>query len=126
LSEADRTGTPSFGPWHPLDAEHVSGAAPDAPGAVQLRRADGGLIAYPRGKSGMVFYFYAARSVREALLRVFRDELEEAGARGEGPLLFRVCPGGDEARALLERLFEAFVDDFGRPPALHPDDDDAG
>lgn len=123
MTARDETA-PSFGAWHPLDDEHVRMAAPDAPGAVQLRRADGTLLVYPRGKSAMVFYFYAARSVREALRRLFRDELEQAGARGEGPLVFRVCPGDDEARALLERLFDAFVDEFGRAPALHPDDDD--
>jgi hypothetical protein len=124
MSANDPTDALSFGAWHPLDDEHVRAHAPDAPGAVQLRRADGALVQYPRGKSAMVFYFYAARSVREALRRLFRDELDEAGARGEGPLVFRFCPGGDEARALLERQFDAFVNDFGRAPALHPDDDE--
>ena len=114
----------AFGEWHALDDEHVLRDAPDAPGAVQLKRADGALVQYPRGKSAMVFYFYAARSVREALRRLFRDELDEPGARGEGALVFRVCEGGDAARALLERLFDTFVDDFGRAPILHPDDDD--
>ena len=124
MSANDEASAPSFGAWHPLDDVHVRDAAPDAPGAVQLKRADGTLVVYPRGKSAMVFYFYAARSVREALRRLFRDELDESGARGEGPLVFRVCPGGDDARALLERLFDTFVDDFGRAPALHPDDED--
>ena len=91
---------------------------------MQLRRADGSLVAYPRGKSAMVFYFYAARSVREALRRVFADELAEPGARGEGPLVFRVCAGGDETRRWLESLYDDFVERFGRAPALHADDDD--
>jgi hypothetical protein len=114
----------SFGVWIPLDDEHLRRDAPDVPGAVQLRRADASLVQYPRGRSAMVFYFYAARSVREALRRLFRDELDEPGARGEGPLVFRFVVGGDDARALLERHFDAFVDEFGRAPALHADDDD--
>ena len=100
------------------------GACPDAPGAVQLGRADRSLVDYPRGKSAMVFYFYAARSMREATRRLFDDELQEPGARGEGPLVFRVCPGGDDARRWLESLYEDFDERFGRPPILHPDDSD--
>ncbi|MBM4280569.1 MAG: hypothetical protein FJ137_07345 [Deltaproteobacteria bacterium] len=115
---------PAFGPWWPLSDEAVRREAPDAPGAVQLRRADGKPVVYPRGRSAMVFYLYAARSTREALLRLFRDELLEPGARGEGPLVFRVRAGGDDARASIEQLFGSFVAEFGRAPILHPDDDD--
>jgi hypothetical protein len=114
-----------FGPWQPLDDAHVLGMA-DVAGAVQLGRADRSLVDYPRGKSAMVFYFYAARSMREALRRLFADELADPGARGEGPLVFRVCAGGDDARAWLEALFDDFVERFGRAPSLHPDDDDDG
>jgi hypothetical protein len=112
-----------FGPWSPLDDAHLEEAA-DAPGAVQLGRADRRLVAYPTGRSAMVFYFYAARSMREATRRLFADELAEPGARGEGPLVWRACPGGDDVRAHLERLFDEFVARFGRAPILHPDDDD--
>jgi len=112
-----------FGPWLPLDDTHVLGLE-DVAGAVQLGRADRSLVDYPRGKSAMVFYFYAARSMREALRRMFADELAEPGARGEGPLVFRVCAGGEPTRAWLEGLFDDFVERFGRAPSLHPDDDD--
>jgi hypothetical protein len=112
-----------FGPWLPLDDAQVA-TLPDVPGAVQLGRADRSLVDYPRGKSAMVFYFYAARSMREAVRRLFADELREPGARGEGPLVVRVCAGGDDTRAWLEGLFEDFVERFGRAPILHPDDDD--
>ena len=112
-----------FGDWSPLTPDGLAQAA-DAPGAVQLCRADKSLIDYPKGKSTMVFYFYAARSMREALRRLFADELDEPGARGEGALLFRTCAGGDDAKQWLEGLYDEFVARFGRAPALHPDDDD--
>jgi hypothetical protein len=111
-----------FGDWQPL-TRGVVDVALDAPAAVQVARADRQLVAYPSGKSAMVFYFYAARSAREALRRLFDDELLEPGARGEGPLVFRLCPGGDAAKAWLQELFERFCNDFGRAPILHPDDD---
>ncbi len=115
----------AFGAFYDLDAATVD-TAPDAPGAVQIGRADRQLVQYPTGKSAMVFYFYAARSVREALRRVFADELIEPGARGEGPLVFRYFLGTDDAQGFLETLYDRFVTDFGRAPILHPDDEDDG
>lgn len=112
-----------FGAWFPLDEATLEAAVPDAPGAVQLGRADRSLVGYPRGKSAMVFYFYAARSMREALRRVFADELCEPGVRGEGLLVVRVCAGGVDAQRWLEALYEDFVERFGRAPILHTDDD---
>jgi hypothetical protein len=112
-----------FGPWRPLDEAHLN-EVPDAPGGVQLSRADRRLVQYPRGRSAMVFYLYAARSMREALRRLFADELTAPGSRGEGALVWRVCPGGGAVRAHCEALFDEFVERFGRPPLLHPDDDD--
>ncbi len=112
-----------FGPWHPLDDEGLT-AAPDAPGAIQVCRADRSLVQYPSGKSAMVFYVYAARSVRDAMRKLFGDELDTPGARGEGPLAFRWCAGGDDARVWLEGLYDDFCGQFGRAPILHPDDDD--
>ena len=107
-----------FGEWQPLTPDGVA-AAPDAPAAVQVSTEDRRLVPYPKGKSAMVFYFYAALSAREALRRVFKDELEERGSQGEGPLVFRVLVGGDEARQHLERLFEEFEQRFGAAPVLH-------
>ncbi|HEY1099250.1 MAG TPA: hypothetical protein VGF99_09985 [Myxococcota bacterium] len=113
----------SFGRWYGLDDEGLE-MAPDGPGAVQVGRADRQLVDYPKGKSAMVFYFFAARSVREALRRVFADEIAEPGARGQGALVFRYFVGTDDAQAFLETLFDRFVVEFGRAPILHPDDDD--
>lgn len=117
------TTSEGFGEWIPLSADGVARAV-DAPGAVQLCRLDKSLIDYPKGKSTMVFYFYAGRSVREALKKVFADELDEPGARGEGALAFRFLAGGDEAKRWLEGLYDEFSERFGRPPILHPSDDD--
>ena len=107
-----------FGPWIPLTREGVA-HAPDGPAAVQVGTEDRRLVAYPKGKSAMVFYLYAQRSAKETLLRVFADELDERGARGQGPLAYRVLEGGDAVRAHLERLFAEFEERFGDAPVLH-------
>ncbi len=116
-----------FEDWQSLTRDVVNAAA-DAPGAVQLCTRDRRLIAYPKGKSAMVFYFYAARSVREALLRLFADELDVPGARGEGALSFRVllqsATHPDDARQRLTRLYDEFEALFGAPPILHTAHDD--
>ena len=122
MSEHDDVAA-GFGDWIALSAEGVASAV-DEPGAVQVCRADKKLVPYPKGKSAMVFYFYAARSVREALRRVFADELETPGSRGQGPLAFRVLKGGDAARVHLERLYVEFDERFGSPPTLHASVDD--
>jgi hypothetical protein len=113
----------SFSQWFPLTAGGVAGA-PDAPAAVQLCTQDRHLQTYPKGKSAMVFYFFAARSAREALLRLFADEIAQPGVRGEGALVFRVWTG-DGAREALERLYDEFYDRFGSPPCFNvgPDPD---
>ncbi len=122
------TGSPvepaGFSEWFPLSAAGVTQHAPDAPAAVQVSRLDKSLALYPKGKSAMVFYFYAARSAREALRRLFADELDEPGARGQGELAFRFYAGGDEARVHLERLYFEFEDRFGAPPVLHVSDEE--
>lgn len=107
-----------FGEWIPLTHEGLA-RCPDAPAAVQLATEDKRLVQYPKGKSAMVFYFYAQRSAREALRRAFADELEERGARGEGPLVYRVLEGGDDVKAHLEKLFGEFEHRFGSAPILH-------
>lgn len=115
----DRSLGAGFSEWFPLTGAGVELHAPDVPAAVQLSRLDKSLVPYPKGKSAMVFYFYAARSAKEALKRLFAEELEETGARGQGALAFRVLPGGDEARVHLERLYFEFEERFGSAPVLH-------
>jgi hypothetical protein len=106
-----------FGDWIPLTQDGVE-QAPDAPAAVQLCRADRSLVQYPKGKSAMVFYFYAGRSARAALQKMFADELDEPGCKGQGPLAFRVLEGA-RAQDTLARLFDDFQDRFGSAPILH-------
>lgn len=117
MSDDDVVGA-GFGEWLALDVAGVS-SAPDAAAAVQVSRRDRSLVQYAKGKSAMVFYFYAARSAREALRRVFADEIEQTGSRGQGPLAFRVLVGDDAARVHLERLYFEFEERFGGPPVLH-------
>jgi hypothetical protein len=116
------TLTEGFGEWIPLTHDGVQ-RAPDAPAAVQIGRADKSLVQYPKGKSSMLFYFYAARSARDALRKMFADELDAPGAKGQGAMSFRFVVGGDEARLHLERLYEEFEVRFGAPPFLNQDDE---
>ena len=116
------TLTEGFCDWIPLTKDGVE-RAPDGPAAVQVGRADKGLVQYPKGKSSMLFYFYAARSARDALRKIFGDELDAPGAKGQGALAFRFVAGGDDARLFLERLYEEFEVRFGAPPFLHQDDE---
>lgn len=106
-----------FSAWYPLDEEGVRAYAPEGPAAVQLRVAEG-LLSYPTGKSAMVFFFFAESDAREALAGLFSDEVERPGARGLGPLWFRVMEGPC-ARDELEARWQAFVERFGAPPRLH-------
>ncbi len=108
-----------FGPWHPLDDEGLT-AAPDAPGAIQVCRADRSLVQYPSGKSAMVFYVYAARSVRDAMRKLFGDELDTPGARGEGPLAFRWCAGGDDAECGSKASTTTSAANLGGPRSCIP------
>jgi hypothetical protein len=107
-----------LGAWFELTRDGLS-AAPDAPAAVQVRRRDG-LVIYPRGKSAMVYYFFAPSSARQSLLTHFVDELDAPGSRGHGPLLFRFSTE-DAADLALHHLYETFVARFGRAPILHDD-----
>lgn len=110
-----------FGDWYPLTEAGIDGA-PRGPAAVQLRRALG-LVRYPRGRSAMVFYFYAADNAANALSKLFADELTTPGTRGHGALWFRFSEEED-AREGLEALYHEFIRRFGAPPALNASDDE--
>ena len=95
----------------PLDDASI----PDAPAALQFRRAHG-LVPYPTGKSAMVYYAYAATSARDAVTAfAARDDV---GAHA--PVLVRWIQG-ERARGVLEELYEGFIARFGRAPVLNDD-----
>lgn len=66
----------------------------------------------------MVFYFFAESDAHAALQSLFDDELQAPGARGQGPLRFRVWEG-TAAKDNLELLYGEFVERFGAPPLFH-------
>jgi hypothetical protein len=101
-----------FGSWFPLEAAEP----PQAPGVFQIR-VESGLLGYPRGKSAMVAYG-AGPELRTAVQELLRSAVGER-ARTYAPLLIRwveLAPGSDPA-AVLARLRERFVLQFGSRPA---------
>lgn len=110
-------GPGHFSGWHPLDSESLARFLAPGPTAIQVRVA-AGLVEYPRGKSAMVYFCFAATDPKRVLEERFADELEQPGARGWGPLWFRVLKG-DHARAELEDRWDAFIERFGRAPLWH-------
>jgi hypothetical protein len=94
-----------FCPWYPL--ADAAARAPAGEGVLQLRIADG-LVDYPRGKSAMVRYVYAADA---------RAAAAELAARG-GDLLCRhlEVEAGARPADVHARLHAEFVRRFGAPP----------
>jgi len=66
----------------------------------------------------MVYYFYAARSAREALKRVFQEELDAPGARGRGRWCFAFFSVATP-RAYTSSASTSNSKRFGAPPTLH-------
>lgn len=114
---ASCTDSGHFSGWYPLEETIIDEILDPAPGAVQVRVAEG-LVDYPLGKSAMVYFFFAATDARNALREIFEDELKHSGARGRGPLWFRYLQGTD-AQARLEARWTEFVSRFGSPPLWH-------
>ena len=102
-----------FCPWYPL--ADAAAHAPAAEGVLQLRRAEG-LLDYPRGKSAMVHYEYAAnvRAVATALAERHSNEA----------LLCRhleIDPGeAVDLIAFHAKVLEEFLRRFGCPPSFDP------
>lgn len=112
-----------FTSWYPLSHRGVDEYAPRGPAAIQVR-VEEGLVDYPSGRSSaMVCYFYASENARETLAELFGDELDEPGARGRGPLLFRYIEGEDEVLNHLKKLLHKFHTHFGAMPLFNQVDD---
>lgn len=108
-----------FTSWHPLTRESVEREAPEGPAAVQVR-VEEGLVDYPSGRaSAMVCYFYASDDARRTLEELFEDELDQPGARGHGPLMFRHIAGGERVYAHIKKLLHKFFTHFGAMPLFN-------
>lgn len=112
-----------FTSWQPLTREGLNEHAPRGPAAVQVR-VEEGLVDYPSGRSSaMVCYFYASDDAHARLEELFEDELDDPGARGHGPLLFRYIEGEDLALTHLKKLLHKFHTRFGAMPLFNQVDD---
>lgn len=99
-----------FDTWYPLG--DAGDRAPTDPGVWQVRLATG-LLDYPRGKSAMVHYAYAA-DVRAAAQAW-------ASAHGAEGLVCRHLIETDpttDLPAFCAKLSDEFVRRFGAPPRL--------
>ena len=96
-----------FCPWYPL--AEAGARAPVGEGVLQLRVVDG-LVDYPRGKSAMVRYIYAA-DARAVAARL-------AAAQPAAALLCRhlEIEAGARPADVHARLHAEFVRRFGAPP----------
>ncbi|QDG53696.1 hypothetical protein FIV42_24010 [Persicimonas caeni] len=113
-----------FTSWYPLDRPGVDAHAPEGPAAVQIR-VEEGLVDYPSGRSSaMVCYFYASENARETLEELFGDEIDQPGARGQGPLLFRFIEGRDRPLHHLKKLLYKFHTQFDAFPLFNQKDED--
>lgn len=108
----------NFGGWVPL--QDAPGAAPDKPGVLQVR-ADA-VLAYPRGKSAMVWYACgrANQGLRGYVAERGALGIDRAAALGGRWIRF----GESEAPAVdCARLLRQFVERFGASPAANSDPD---
>ena len=111
-----------FTSWHPLDRSGVDQHAPEGPAAVQIRVQEG-LVEYPSGRSSaMVAYFHASENAKETLEELFGDEIDQPGARGRGPLMFRYISGKRRPLDHLKKLLHKFHTHFGDFPLFNQKD----
>jgi hypothetical protein len=108
-----------FTSWYPLDAAGIDNHAPETPAAVEIR-VEEGLVDYASGRrSAMVCYFYASENARETLEDLYEDEIDNPGARGHGPLLFRYIDGSERALSHLQKLLHKFYTQFDEFPLFN-------
>jgi len=103
-----------FGDWTEPAAAEVT--APAEPGVFQVR-VKAGLLAYPRGKSAMLFYG-AAQDLR-AGIAAFRLQVVPRWEQPETALWIRWKPARDPDAALRAYL-DLFQGRFGALPARNP------
>ncbi len=112
----------TFGRWFPYAEaiEHM----PEEPGVLQIRREQG-LVDFPRGKSAMLRYGAAERSLRGALEELLQEpgpaavrQTIDGESRVESWLVrWAVSP---VPRQHCARLLASFTERFGAPPRDQP------
>jgi hypothetical protein len=100
-----------FGAWVPI--ADAATQAPEEPGVFQTRSDD--LLAYPHGKSAMVFYAHSPSdgSLRALIAGTGAIDLRRAAEAGARWIRFAET---SEPEAAFERLLDHFVERFGSPP----------
>jgi hypothetical protein len=103
-----------FGAWLPIDT--AAAAAPEGPGVLQTRADD--LLAYPQGRSAMVFYAHCPSdgSLRGFICGIGATDLVRASAAGARWIRFAET---SEPETDFERLLDHFVERFGAPPVAN-------
>jgi hypothetical protein len=100
-----------FGAWLPIDS--AATGAPEAAGVLQTRADE--LLAYPKGKSAMVYYAHCPSdgSLRAYVGGVGATDLRRASEAGARWIRFAET---SQPETDFERLLDHFVDRFGAPP----------
>lgn len=103
-----------FGAWVPIDSAAVS--APEGPGVLQTRSDD--LLAYPQGRSAMVYYAHCPSdgSLRGFITGIGAIDLLRATEAGARWIRFAET---SEPETDFERLLDHFVERFGAPPVAN-------
>lgn len=103
-----------FGAWVPIDAAATS--APEGPGVLQTRSDD--LLAYPSGRSAMVYYAHCPSdgSLRGFITGIGATDLRRATEAGARWIRFAET---SEPETDFERLLDHFVERFGAPPVAN-------
>jgi hypothetical protein len=103
-----------FGDWVPID--RAAASAPEGAGVLQTR-ADG-LVAYPQGRSAMIYYAHcpSGSSLRGFVTGLGADDLVRASAAGARWIRFAET---SEPETDFERLLDHFVERFGAPPVAN-------
>ena len=103
-----------FGAWLPID--DAVATAPEGPGVLQTRADD--LLAYPQGRSAMVFYAHcpSGGSLRGFITGIGAIDLRRATEAGARWIRFAET---SQPETDFERLLDHFVERFGAPPVAN-------
>jgi hypothetical protein len=103
-----------FGEWLP-----IGGAAESAPeGAGVLQTRSDALVAYPQGRSAMIYYAHcpSGSSLRGFVTGIGAGDLQKATDAGARWIRFAET---SQPETDFERLLDHFVERFGAPPVAN-------